>query len=291
MARTGDTSSRTSDAPRSSGARDAAGTRDAAGGIQSLDGALHLLRVLAQQSGATALGELARLSGMPSPKAHRYLASFLHAGLVRKDGAGRYDLGRGAMEVGLAALARRETVNAAADALPDLVAETGHTGLISVWGDRGPTVVRWQRAAAPIVTSLGLGTTFPLLSSATGRAFLAHMPEAMIASLRDAELRRARARPDLIEDITGGAEGTPTAAVRSLVENVRERGYATVDGRFIPGLVALAAPVLDWQGEAELAVTLIGTDPDMTRPGSPTIASLRAFCTAHSVSPSKLQER
>lgn len=260
------------------------GSREAAGGIQSLDGALHLLRVLSQQSGATALGELARLSAMPSPKAHRYLASFLHAGMVRKDGAGRYDLGRGAMEVGLAALARRETVNAAADALPDLVAETGHTGLISVWGDRGPTVVRWQRAAAPIVTSLGLGTTLPLLSSATGRAFLAHMPEAMVGSLRDAELRRARTRPNLIEDITAAANSPPGVAVRALLEGVREQGYATVDGRFIPGLVALAAPVLDWQGEAELVVTLIGTDPSMIRSESPAIASLHAFCAAHSVS-------
>ncbi len=259
-------------------------TSDAAGGIQSLDGALRLLRVLAQQSGATGLGELARLSGMPSPKAHRYLASFLHAGLVRKDGGGRYDLGRGAMEIGLAALARRDTVNSAADALPELVAETGHTGLISVWGDRGPTVVRWQRAAAPIVTSLGLGTTFPLLSSATGRAFLAHLPDAMVASLRDAELRRARARPDLIEDITGEGEGAPAAAVRALCERVREQGHATVDGRFIPGLVALAAPVLDWQGEAELVVTLIGTDPAMTRVGSATMEALHAFCVRQSVS-------
>ena len=253
---------------------------EAAGGVQSLDGALRLLRALGQQPGAIALGELARSCDMPSPKAHRYLASFVHAGLVRKDGAGRYDLGRGAMEIGLAALARRDTVNEAADALPDLVRETGVTALISVWGDRGPTVVRWQRAASPIVTSLGLGTTFPLLSSATGRAFLAHLPDAMTVSLRDNELRRARARPNLIDDLTGGADGSPAAAVRAMKATVRERGFATVDGRFIPGLVALAAPVLDWQGEAELVVTMIGTDPALIDPDGPGIARLRGFCAA-----------
>ena len=50
------------------------------GGLQSLDGALHLLKILAAQEQATGLTELARAAEMPVSKAHRYMASFIDAG-------------------------------------------------------------------------------------------------------------------------------------------------------------------------------------------------------------------
>jgi DNA-binding IclR family transcriptional regulator len=60
-------------------------------------------------------------------------------------------------------------------------------------------------------------------------------------------------------------------------------GYSSVDGRFIPGLVAIAAPILDWQNEAQAVITLVGTDPTTTLPGSSQVATLLAFCKAQSV--------
>jgi len=41
---------------------------------------------------------------------------------------------------------------------------------------------------------------------------------------------------------------------------VRAEGLAEAQQTFIPGLYALAAPVLDLQGEAAAAVTLVSTD-------------------------------
>src|SRR3546814_11088068 len=52
------------------------------GGIQALDTALRLLQVLGSMPGPTGLSDLARRAGMPASKAHRYLASFVKAGLV-----------------------------------------------------------------------------------------------------------------------------------------------------------------------------------------------------------------
>ena len=100
----------------------------ASGGTQSLDSALVLLRTLAEHPGSVALSDLARETGMPVSKVHRYLASFTAAGLVRQVAkSGKYDLGAAAMTLGLAALARHDFVNQTADGLPDLVAETGLT--------------------------------------------------------------------------------------------------------------------------------------------------------------------
>jgi DNA-binding IclR family transcriptional regulator len=68
-----------------------------------------------------------------------------------------------------------------------------------------------------------------------------------------------------------------------LEADIRGQGFASVDGRFIPGLVAVAAPILDWQGEAQAVVTLVGIDPAAIRPGANTVSSLLAFCREYSL--------
>jgi DNA-binding IclR family transcriptional regulator len=244
------------------------------GGIQSLDAALKLLRSMQDYPGPVTLSELARDCGMPLSKVHRYLASFVSAGLVNQAGkSGKYDLGDGAIRLGLAALARHDFVNRTADMLPDLCQETGLTVLLSVWGTQGATVVRWERAAAPMVTSMGLGTTLPLLNSATGRAFLAWAPREPLRAVLEEELRQARKAKTVLPDQLTNHED-----VERVVALTRSRGFAAVEGRFIPGLVAVAVPILDWQEKAQAVVTLIGIDPSITEPGSSEVSTLIAAC-------------
>ena len=164
---------------------------DTAGGIQSLDLALQVLMTLARMPGPAGVSDLAKACDMPVSKAHRYLASFLHAGLVQQAGrSGKYDLGPQAIRLGLAALDRHDFVNETADGLAQLVQDTGMTAMISVWGNHGATVVRWERATALVIASMGLGTTLPLLTSATR----ARLPRLSAAS-GDRRIARARTLP------------------------------------------------------------------------------------------------
>jgi DNA-binding IclR family transcriptional regulator len=248
-------------------------------GLKSLDTALGVLAYMATLNGPKSLSEIGRACGMPPSKVHRYLASFVAAGLVKQHGrSGHYALGAAALQIGLAALAQHNFVNSAADGLAELSADTEMTVLLSVWANQGATVVRWERGITPTDTSMGLGTTLPLLNSATGRVFLAWGPQRAIAPVRDAQLRRLARQPGLSLDIE------PTqAGVAALVQSTRARKFAFVEGRFIPGLVAAAAPVLDWQGEAQAAITLVGIDPAAVAAGSPQIESLLAYCAEKSV--------
>ncbi len=248
-------------------------------GLKSLDSALDLLTYMARQNGPLTLSEIARNCRMPLSKVHRYLASFVQSGLVRQEGrSGRYDLGPQAMKLGLAALARNDFVNRTADGLPELAADTSMTALLAVWADQGATVVRWERGVTPTVTSIGLGTTLPLLNSATGRVFLTWAPRAAIRTACDSELRRAVRNPALLPDMAPNK-----TSVTNLIRRIRERGFASVDGQFIPGLVAAAAPILDWQGEAQAAVTLFGVDPAAIDPGSAPVKALLSYCRDCSV--------
>ena len=219
---------------------------DEAGGrgrsVQSVETSVRILRALARGGGPMALSDLAAKLDMPAAKVHRYLASFVDAGMVDHRRSGSYDLGPVAAEIGMAAVARVDVVNRAADALPALVEDTGCTAMLSVWGSRGPTVVRWERARVPLVTVLGVGSVLPILRTATGRAFIAYLPELVVEEA-------------LLSDAEGGTE----AEVAAIRNSVRETGLATADQTFIPGLFALARPVLDLQGHAEAVVTLIAT--------------------------------
>lgn len=254
---------------------DGASNGHARGGIQALDAALIVLRTLADFDGPVALVDLARSVSMPASKVHRYLASFIHAGLVRQAAkSGRYELGPSAATLGLAALARNDMVSLTADELPELAEQTGMTVLLSVWGNHGATVIRWCRAPSPMVTSFGLGSTLPLLTSASGRVLLAFLPRQVTSARLRLEVERALESglswPDL--DLSVGS-------VERLIETIRRDGFATIDGRFVPGLRAIAAPIANWQGEAEAAVTLISTSDQILSAQNPAVQALREFVT------------
>jgi DNA-binding IclR family transcriptional regulator len=247
-------------------------------GVGALDHALDVLKALARSRGPATLSDISRAAGMPTTKVHRYLASFIDAGLVSQpERSGRYDLGQGALDLGLAALARNDIVNRVAGQLADLTDATGSTAMLSVWGGFGPTVVRWERSSTFIATTLGLGTTFPLLNSATGRVFLANLPDRLTRASVERELKALGAnRADA--DFDSSPKG-----IERLKALVRRQGHATVEGRLIPGLKAASAPVLNWQGEAECAVTLIGSSRDVIDPQAAALPTLMRFVARFSM--------
>ncbi len=232
-------------------------------GVQAVGTAVAILRSLAAEPGPATLSEISERSGIPAAKVHRYLASFVISGMVVHRQNGIYDLGPVAAEVGLAAVARLDGVNRAADILPDIVRDTDCTGMLSVWGTRGPTVVRWERSRTPLVTTLGLGSVLPVLHSATGRAFLAHLPARLTEPFVSAE-----------------DPGQDPGDLDALKRSVRADGLALADQDYIPGLRALALPILDLQGDAEAVITLVSTDPRILQRSGSIQQRLRAVATA-----------
>ena len=222
-------------------------------GIQSVEVGFALLQVLAQGPGAWMLRDLAARAGMPAAKAHRYLVSFQRLGLVVQDSrTTRYDLGPAALQLGLSALARLDGVRLARERVPALVEEIGHTVALAVWGNHGPTMVHWEESAQSVTANLRLGDVMPLLSSATGRCFAAHMAPEAVAPLLQEELAGATRmrRTDLPSTM---------AEVNALLAEVRVRGAARVVDTLLPGIVAFCAPVFDADGHLVLGVTTLGS--------------------------------
>lgn len=220
-------------------------------GIQSVEVGIPLLRALQDAPGPLSLTALSEAAAMPASKAHRYLASYVRAELVRQDKTSRqYELGPLALNLGLAALSQLDLIALAGEAAREVTETTGVTSLVSVWSDRGAVIIRWSRGPRPVITSLALGSVLPPLSSATGQVFLANLSRSVTAEAVRAEQRlRLRA--------TGSAH--PEEPLDERISRIRHQGAAWVDGGLIPGLRAFACPILDYQGEAAAAITLISS--------------------------------
>jgi DNA-binding IclR family transcriptional regulator len=230
-------------APKQTGARR---------GIQSADKATEVLLALVEAGRAAPLRELARAVGMPNSLAHRYLASLMTSGLaVQNEITGLYDLGPTALRIGASALGRLDPLRLASEAMPQLAAVTGLPTLLNVLGDRGPTIVRWERSRVPFITTLSVGSVFQLTNSATGRTLLAFTP--------------ARVRDHLIELAASKNFEKPPAKLLEHLEKIRKRGYDDAESVLIPGLAAISAPILDLQDEAVACLTLIGASADVSR--------------------------
>jgi DNA-binding IclR family transcriptional regulator len=203
-------------------------------GVQSVETAARVLAAFIGAPGALPLKAVAASAGMSGGKAHRYLVSLCRAGLVEQDTeTQRYNLGGLALRVGLAALARLDVVRLAAPVLVDLRDRLNETVCLAVWGESGPTVVRWEESTRPVTVNVRIGSTLPLFLSATGRTFLTWMSDHRIAPLVAREQQLS---------------GVDDAAVAAMRARAREIGLGTVDGVLLlpshaTGLVVIAEPV------------------------------------------------
>lgn len=209
-------------------------------GVQSVGVGAALLRALADADGPEPLGILARSANMPPAKAHRYLVSFVQAGLVvQSERTGEYDLGPLATRLGLAAIQRYDVVRIAGERLGELRDAVDATTVLALWTDLGPTVARIALSAHPVTLAVRIGTTFPVFSTATGHVYLA------FSELRD------------IGRYYEGDGAAANAEAETIKNRVRAHGVAHVSQTFLVGVEALSAPLFDTDGRLAAAITVV----------------------------------
>ena len=214
--------------------------------IQSVEIGVRVLLALVETGGGEGafLREVADRSGLSRSQAHRYLLSFVNTGVAEQDErSGRYYLGGLTVRLGLAAMARLDTVRIASEHLEDLLAEMKTTGLLSVWGDYGPTVIRWIDGGIPLFTSLHTGSVLPLQTSSTGILFLTHCSPEQTRQ----RVEHERAEGIVVDDLELAAQ----------MEEARRVGFARTYGTVVPGLAATSVPVLDSQDRLVATMSIL----------------------------------
>jgi DNA-binding IclR family transcriptional regulator len=160
---------------------------------------------------------------------------------------GLYDLGPMARRLGLVAMGRLDAFGIASKYLLKLRDETGHTACLTIWGESGPVLVRWENGASPLLVNVRVGSSLPLLESAIGRLFLAHLPPLVTQPVvkRQQQMAAPETRAVSISD----AELDAVRAVRSL-------HFASA---LIAGVDAIAASVFDAQGSLSSVICLLAS--------------------------------
>jgi DNA-binding IclR family transcriptional regulator len=213
--------------------------------IQSIEIGFRLIRALENAPGPLTLKELAMRAGMTPSKAHFYLVSFKRVGLVAQNADnGQYLLGRYALDLGLSALRRLDLIEFAREEMRHLSSELGESVFLSVWGNRGPTIVCKVDGPRRIPMTLQIGYVLPLTRSATGHIFLTYLPHALTEEM-------------LREETMVVPHGRDALDVATLRARIAEAGIAETDGLLNPGTTGISTPVWNHQQELAGALTII----------------------------------
>jgi DNA-binding IclR family transcriptional regulator len=216
-------------------------------GIQSVDLGFRLMFALMEAGEALSLTELSRIIGMSTSKARGYLISFVRLGLVQQLGdGGLYDLGPTAVRLGIAAMGRISALDMARSGLPELHAALHETTCLCVWGDFGPVVVDKLDGTRNTPFVLRLGMSVPLLTTATGRTFMAWLPRERYAHLLEREV------------VVQARSGSKNLNLDKILKAVRDDGCAAVNDIALPGFASVAVPLLDHRGALIATVNAIG---------------------------------
>lgn len=230
--------------------------------IQSIEVGFRLIRVLEQAGGKLPLKTLSARAGMPPGKAHLYLVSFMREGLVVQDvETMHYGLGPYALQLGVAALQQISLPELSRAPLQRLNESHELPAYLSLWGRMGPFIAVKFDADLPTPFTIKVGFVFPLLSTATGNIFLAHMLERETRALVE---REGAVSPDLL------------ARQQTISAKVRKDGYAISEGHLFRGFSAIAAPIFDHTGALGGSITLLGVGSQIDRsPKGPIVSAVR----------------
>lgn len=224
---------------------------DPRGGVNAVEVAGLLLRLLSEAPGPMRLADLSRAAVMPTAKAHRYLVSLVRAGLVEQDAASsRYGLGPLMVRAGIEALARSDLLDRSERVLRRIAERTGETAAVVVWGSHGPTHVRLAGAHHALAASVAPGHVCPLTFSASGLVFCTWEKPERVRPLAEAEMEQGRAmrRPGVPRTL---------AELDRLAERCRALGFAATANEGDTGLSAVSVPVFDPSGSRLLlAITV-----------------------------------
>ena len=193
------------------------------------------------------LNELTATSGMNKTTVHRLMATLIHAGWVNRTDEGAYRIAMPVFEIGAAALSKLDIRSAAKPFMSELATAFGNTAYLMVPAEQGAVCIDLLEGRNPLVVAgISIGSVLPYHTAAGPIVMLAHSK-----ALRD---RWVTADLPAITDQT-------ITEVDRLVEHLDEitaAGYSVSNSDYLPGVAAVAAPILGRDGAVVASISVGG---------------------------------
>lgn len=214
-------------------------------GVQSVEVAGQILRVIVEQARPIGLKEIADLIGTPPSQVYTYLVSLTRVGLLkRNDHTQAFEPGQLAFRLGVSALYRLPKVSEAIPIVNEIGRRLEVNVFVAVWSRHGPIVVHYAEHGAVLSIGFRLGTVLSLTRTATGRLFAAHQP----AALCEAVILGQTFTRDSVEMFQSQAFKQDLTAIRDQRQSIAQ-GYPT------PSVSTIAIPVFGDDGQLLLTMT------------------------------------
>jgi IclR family transcriptional regulator, KDG regulon repressor len=203
----------------------------------SVKKAFDIMRVISSSKGGIRLNEIAKTLDIAKSTVHGIISILEDIGAVRKDtSTRRYELGLTIFELGRKAYSQidlREVARPVMENLMESVQETVFLGTLSGDNER-ILVLDVVDCSHDMKITSPVGTTLSLFAAAPGKAIMACMNEDTVM-----EIINKKGLPKL----TDNSITVPDLFLKE-IKKVRENGYAMDFEEYMPGVRAVAAPII-----------------------------------------------
>lgn len=225
-------------------------------GAQTITRAIRALKLIAERAPeGMRLVDIAQELQLERPTAHRLLKALLSEGmLVRDPDTRRYTLGSLVFELGLASTHQFNLSDICSPVLHKLAERSGDTSFLFIRSGNDAICLNRVQGTYPIQTpAVPVGSRQPLGVNAGGLALLSCLSEPEVARICDAVSARLSVYGNL-----------DVPELRQHVNRAREKGYAWIANRAVPGVSAVGLPIRSLTGTTIAAVTVATTQARMT---------------------------
>ncbi len=215
---------------------------------RAVDRALDILLCFTQDEPTLTLTQIATRVGMHKSTVFRLLATLEHKRFIQHDAqTGTYRLGLGLVELGFLVLKSNNVHRQALPYMQHLATEYRETVDLSIL--QGANVLYLQVIESPqrVKISSAPGQRLPAFCTASGKAFLAFLPDDQVKEILASGIRK------YTEHTT-----TSIREIHAQLEQVRERGFAVSEEEYDNGINAVAAPILNASQYPVASIALVG---------------------------------
>lgn len=211
--------------------------------VQSLERGLNVLQAFGAQNSRMTLSEVAELTGLTRATARRFLITLSRLDFVGSDGKYFWLLPH-VLDLGYRYLSGLPWWQDAQPIIEDISRGLHESCSISVMDGKSIVYVSRVSVNRIISSTISIGSRFPAVATAMGRAILSGWPDADI----DAFLAKLE-----LEKFTDKTV-TDLPALRETIMVARRKGYALSDGELETTLRGLAVPIFNSAGRSVAAL-------------------------------------
>jgi DNA-binding IclR family transcriptional regulator len=217
--------------------------------ILAVDRALVILKLLAKTKSDIGVRDISRELGYSPAVTQKILNTFKAHSFVQQDlDTQRYQLGIGALNVGLAVLEQTDLLKVARPMMIELTNKTEETTFLALQDEYRTVYIDRVKSPHPIRMDAEIGAHRPMNCTAVGKILLAYGPPGNVSAAYD----------------SGSFEKSTNKSIVDLkmfemeLERVREQKYAIDNEEYNSEAMCVAAPIFGPNGQIYAALTTSG---------------------------------